>query len=98
MQCRVVPIEIAKEIGQMYSTMRLKCAAQVDVHLLDPDAYFLADFGPCKIRSAQAIQGQFAQKLAAATDGSDNESDLSSDEMSSGDEAEAQDTIVEVGK
>lgn len=62
---------------------------------LDPDAYFLAEFGPCKIRSAQAVEGRFAQKLAASTDDSDDDDseDESGDEQHSEDE---QETLIEV--
>lgn len=87
-------MDIAQDIARLYSPMKLKASGPVSMQSLDPDAYFLAEFGPCKIRSAQAVEGQFAQKLAASTDDSDDDSeDESGDEQHSEDE---QETLIEV--
>lgn len=87
-------MDIAVDIAKLYTPTKLKLAGPVSMQSLDPDTYFLAEFGPCKIRSAQAIEGQFAQKLAAATENSDeNSEDLSDDEQSSANEDE---TVIEV--
>lgn len=94
MQCRVLPMDIAEDLAKLYTPTNLKSAEPVSMQSLDPDTYFLAEFGPCKIRRAQSIEGQFAQKLAAATEHSDDDSeDISGDEQSSGNEEEV---VIEV--
>lgn len=90
-------MDIAHDIAKLYSPTKLDVSEPISMTELDPDTYFLAEFGPCKIRSSQAVQGEFAQKLTAATADSDDDADDCSDrEQSASDEDTEGDSIMDV--
>lgn len=91
-------MDIAQDIAKLYAQTKLDASAPISMKNLDPDTYFLVEFGPCKLRSAGAIQGEFVQKLTAATlDSDDDSEDISDDEHASGDDEdeEAEDLTLE---
>eukprot|EP00892_Ulva_mutabilis_P002418 jgi/Ulvmu1/12177/UM085_0041.1 len=88
--CRALPMDIAEDIAKLYPPAKLDASEPINMSELDPDTYFLAEFGPCKIRSSHLLKGEFAQRLTGATD--DSDADDASDNDQGSDEEDDEDS------